>query len=253
MNVGALELPSPFRLIAYETIGSTNDEAKRLARNGAKEGAIVWAKTQTAGRGRRGRVWVSPPGNLHMSLVLRPNCRAGVAAQLGFVATLGVTAALHELAPGVTVRCKWPNDVLANGKKIAGILLETEMTASDNPDFVVIGIGVNLASSPDDTPYQATSLAREGVDSIAPEVVLVRFVGCFAKRLKVWREEGFGPIRDAWLSQATGLGEPIQVRLDRDMLAGRFLDLADDGALMLGTPDGNRRIAAGEIFPTNAG
>ena len=249
MSAEALQLPAPYRLIAYETIGSTSDEAKRLARDGAEEGLIIWAKTQTAGRGRRGRVWVSPLGNLHMSLVLRPHCRAGVAAQLGFVAALGMAAALRELAPRVAVRCKWPNDLLANDKKIAGILLETEMVASECPDFVVLGIGVNLASSPSDTPYPTTSLAKEGVGSIAPDVVLARFVECITKWMNAWRKDGFLPIRDAWLAQAFGLGEPIQVRLERETLDGRFLDLADDGALMLGMLDGSRRIAAGEVFP----
>lgn len=249
MNAEALQLPAPYRLIAYETIGSTSDEAKRFARDGAGEGLIVWAKTQTAGRGRRGRAWVSPPGNLHMSLVLRPNCPAGVAAQLGFVAALGMAAALGELAPGVAVRCKWPNDLLANGKKIAGILLETEMVAGEYPDFVVIGIGVNLASSPIDTPYPTTSLAEEGGGGIAPEIVLTRFAESFAKWISAWRQVGFLPVRKAWLSQAIGLGGPIQVRLERDTLDGRFLDLADDGALMLGMPDGSKRIAAGEVFP----
>jgi BirA family biotin operon repressor/biotin-[acetyl-CoA-carboxylase] ligase len=249
MSAEALQLPAPYRLIAYETIGSTSDEAKRFARDGAEEGLIVWAKTQTAGRGRRGRVWVSPPGNLHMSLVLRPHCRAGVAAQLGFVAALGMAAALRELAPGVAIRCKWPNDLLANGKKIAGILLESEMVAGECPDFVVIGIGVNLTSSPENTRYPTTSLTKEGIDGIASEIALARFVRCFATWLDAWQKDGFAPIRDAWLSQAVGLGEPIQVRLERDTLDGRFLDLADDGALMLGTLGGSRRIAAGEVFP----
>jgi BirA family transcriptional regulator, biotin operon repressor / biotin---[acetyl-CoA-carboxylase] ligase len=249
MSAETLELSPPFRLIACETIGSTSDEAKRLARDGAKEGLIVWAKTQTAGRGRRGRSWVSPPGNLYFSLLMRPQCRAATAAQLGFVAVLGMVAALGELAPGVTFRCKWPNDLLANGKKIAGILLETEMAAGDRPDFVVIGIGVNLASSPDNAPYPATSLAGEGIGGVAPEAALARVVPHIAEWLAIWRKDGFGPIRDAWLLQSIGLGEPIQVRLEHDILDGRFLDLDDDGALMLGTPGGSRRIAAGEVFP----
>ncbi|HXP02610.1 MAG TPA: biotin--[acetyl-CoA-carboxylase] ligase [Stellaceae bacterium] len=253
MSARALQLPPPYRLIAYETIGSTSDEAKRLARGGAEEGVIVWAKTQTTGRGRRGRVWESPAGNLYMSMILRPGRRAAIAAQLGFVAALGMAAALRQLAPGAAVRCKWPNDLLANGKKIAGILLETEMVAGECPDFVVIGIGVNLAASPDDTPYPATSLAKEGAGNIAPEVVLACFVERFAKWLDAWRKDGFGPIREAWLSHAIGLGEPIQVRLERDTLDGRFLDLDDDGALMLGMASGKRRIAAGEIFPASAG
>jgi BirA family transcriptional regulator, biotin operon repressor / biotin---[acetyl-CoA-carboxylase] ligase len=253
MSAEALQLPSPFQLIAYETIGSTNDEAKRFAREGVEEGLIVWANIQTAGRGRRGRVWVSPPGNLHMSLVLRPNCRAGVAAQLGFVAALGMADALGEVAPEIATSCKWPNDLLANGKKIAGILLETEMTGGELPDFVVLGIGVNLVAAPDDTPYPATSLTEEGAQVVAPLDVIRSFVRHFARWLDRWREDGFAPVRTAWLARAAGLGQPIQVRLEHDTLAGRFLDLDADGALMLDTAGVSRRIAAGEIFPVSAG
>jgi BirA family biotin operon repressor/biotin-[acetyl-CoA-carboxylase] ligase len=245
-------LPSPFRLIAYETIGSTNDEAKRLAREGAAERLVICAARQTAGRGRRGRSWVSPPGNLYASVLLRPQCRAAIAAQLGFVAALGVAGAIGELASNVAPCCKWPNDLLIGGKKIAGILLETEMTAGDRPDFVVLGIGVNLASSPPDTPYPATSLAEEGAPGIAPLVMVAAFVRHFATWFAVWREGGFAPVRDAWLARAAGLGEPIQVRLERDTLDGRFLDLDDDGALLLDQPGGSRRITAGEIFPARA-
>jgi BirA family biotin operon repressor/biotin-[acetyl-CoA-carboxylase] ligase len=252
MTISAL--PIPFRLVAYGTIGSTNDEAKRLAREGADEGLVVCAAQQDVGRGRRGRSWMSPPGNLYTSLLLRPRCRAAAAAQLGFVAALGLGDALDELIPqGIDFRLKWPNDVLANGKKLAGILLETEMVAGDVPDFVVIGIGVNLVSSPRDTPYAATSLAEEGALEIGPAVMLETFIRHFAEWLDRWREAGFAPIREAWLGRASGLGQAIQVRLERDTLDGRFLDLDDDGALMLGTPGGSRRIAAGEIFPAVAG
>jgi BirA family biotin operon repressor/biotin-[acetyl-CoA-carboxylase] ligase len=249
MNAAGPPLSPPFRLIAYETVGSTSDEAKRLAREGAAEGLIVWAEVQTAGRGRRGRVWESPPGNLHMSLVLRPQCRAATAAQLGFVAALAMAGALSELVPTVAFQCKWPNDLLANGKKLAGILLETEMMGGDKPEFVVLGIGVNLMSSPRDTPYAATSLAEEGAAAIMPSTMIAAFTGHLAKWLARWHDDGFAPIRDAWLMRAIGLGEPIQVRLERDTFDGRFLDLDSDGALMLGTPTGSRRIAAGEIFP----
>ena len=245
-------LPSPFRLIAYETIGSTNDELKRLAREGATEGLVICAEQQTAGRGRRGRAWVSPPGNLYSSTLLRPQCRAATAAQLGFVAALGVAGAIGELAPTIALRCKWPNDLLANGKKISGILLETEMVASDRPDFVVLGVGVNLASSPRDVAYPATSLAAEGAPTISSKIMIAAFIRHLSEWLAIWRAEGFGAIRNAWLSQAAGLGEPIRVRLERDTLEGRFLDLDDDGALMLGLPGGSRRITAGEVFPARA-
>jgi BirA family transcriptional regulator, biotin operon repressor / biotin---[acetyl-CoA-carboxylase] ligase len=244
-------LPPPFYLVAHETVGSTNDEAKRLARDGAAEGLVVCAGQQTSGRGRRGRRWVSPPGNLYMSLMLRPRCQAVSAAQLGFVAALGLAEGLVALA-GLEFRLKWPNDLLANGKKIAGLLLESEMVSGEIPEFVVIGVGVNLASSPRDTPYAATSLAEEGFPGLAPETALASFVERFAGWWAIWREEGFAPIRDAWLTRAVGLGEAIQVRLERQTLDGRFLDLDSDGALMLGTADGSRRIAAGEIFPVAA-
>lgn len=250
---GAPALPPPFHLVAYEAVGSTNDEAKRLARNGAAEGLIVWAREQHAGRGRRGRAWLSPPGNLYMSLVLRPRCGVAAAAQLGFVSALALGDALAELSPAAIVfRFKWPNDVLANGRKLAGILLETEMAASEMPDFVVIGVGVNLVSSPSDVAYPATSLAAEGAAGIVPELALGIIVEHVAGWLAAWRAEGFGAIRKAWLARATGLGEPIQVRLSHDTLNGRFLDLDDDGALLLGVAEGRRRIAAGEIFPVSA-
>jgi BirA family biotin operon repressor/biotin-[acetyl-CoA-carboxylase] ligase len=246
---GETALPPPFHLVAHETIGSTNDEAKRLARDGAVEGLIVTAKQQTTGRGRRGRHWVSPPGNLYSSTLLRPQCRAVTAVQIGFVAALGVADAIGELAPRIALGCKWPNDLLANGRKVSGILLETEIVAGDMPDFVVLGVGVNLASSPRDMPYPATSLAEEGTPGIGPLAMLATYVRHFAGWLGLWRKEGFSPIREAWLARAIGLGEPIQVRLESDTLDGSFLDLDDDGALLLGVPGGSRRIAAGEVFP----
>jgi BirA family biotin operon repressor/biotin-[acetyl-CoA-carboxylase] ligase len=245
-------LPPPFRLVAFETIGSTNDELKRFAREGAAEGLVVTAARQTAGRGRRGRTWVSPLGNLYSSMLVRPQCRASTAAQLGFVAALGVAGAIAELAPTIEIRCKWPNDLLANGKKVSGILLETEMIAGDVPDFVVLGVGLNLASSPSDTPYPATSLAEEGAPGIAPQTMLASFVRHLAFWLARWRAEGFGPIREAWLTRAAGLGDPIRVRLEHDTIDGRFLDLDDDGALMLGIAGSSRRITAGEVFPVAA-
>jgi BirA family transcriptional regulator, biotin operon repressor / biotin---[acetyl-CoA-carboxylase] ligase len=245
-------LPHPFRLVAYETIGSTNDELKCLAREGAAEGLVVTAQRQTAGRGRRGRTWMSPVGNLYSSTLLRPDCPPAMAAQLGFVAALGVADAIGELAPQVHARCKWPNDLLANGKKICGILLETEMVSGDRPDFVILGVGVNLISSPRDTPYPATSLAEEGAPIVTPAEMAAAFIRHFATWLTSWREGGFAPIRQAWLARAMGLGEPIQVRLERATLEGKFLDLDEDGALLLGQAGGSRRIAAGEIFPARA-
>ena len=239
-----------YRLLRYGSIGSTNDEAKVLARAGAAEGTLVWADEQTAGRGRRGRTWQSPPGNLYLSLVLRPAVSPTRAAQLGFVAALGVGEAVSALAgPALQLRYKWPNDILANGRKLAGILLESETGESDRIDFVVVGIGVNLASRPGEVEYPATSLTEQGFPQITPALLLESFVRRFDSWARRWQSDGFAPVRDAWLARAAGLGETIRVRLERGTLFGRFLDLENDGTLLLQTVEGRRRIAAGEVFP----
>jgi len=252
-------LPEGFYLRHYALVGSTNDAAKTLARAGAPEGTLVWADEQTAGRGRRGRTWLSPPGNLYLSLVLRPEGAPARAAQLGFVAALGLGDALQPLVlgdtpasrggPALQLRYKWPNDLLANGKKLAGILLESENAASERVDFVVVGIGVNIVHAPGDVEFPATSLAAEGVSGLTPAALLEGFATHFSDWARRWREEGFAPVRAAWLEMASGLGERVRVRLARDTLFGRFRDLDDDGALVLDVADGRRRITAGEVFP----
>jgi len=240
-------------LLVYDRVGSTNDIARELARAGKPDRTLLWAREQTAGRGRRGRVWHSPPGNLYLSLILRPDVPAVRAAQLGFVTALALGDALIDVAGrALDPRCKWPNDVLVAGRKIAGILLESETSVTGQVDFVVIGVGVNIVTMPEDVEYPATSLAAEGVSGVTAAAL----VAAFARRLdrweRRWRRAGFAPVRNAWLDRAAGLGEDIRVRLERSTLVGRFLDLDEDGALVLDGPDGARRIAAGEVCPIHA-
>ena len=140
-------LPQGYALIALDEAGSTNDEAKDRAVAGAPEGTVIWARQQRAGRGRRGRAWVSPPGNLYLSVILRPACEARSVAQLSFVAALAVLDLVDGPLPGRAC-CKWPNDILVDGGKVAGILLESALRAEGRVDWVVLGIGVNLASHP---------------------------------------------------------------------------------------------------------
>lgn len=243
-------LPEGFVLHHYDTIGSTNDEARRLARDGAPDGTLVWAEAQQTGRGRRGRSWQSPPGNLYLSLVLRPAASVARAPQLGFVAALALGDALDGLAgPGLPLRFKWPNDVLAGHAKLAGILLESEMATGADLDFVILGIGVNLVSAPRDIEYPATSLANQGFPGITAVSLLEGFVKHLVVWVGRWRGEGFAPVRAAWLKRAGGIGEAIRVRLQRQTLEGLFLNLDEDGALVLDASDGPRRIAAGEVFP----
>ena len=250
MTGGAPVLSDFYRLTRFETVGSTNDEAKKLARIGEPEGALVWAAAQSSGRGRRGRPWQSPPGNLYLSLLLRPAGSAAQAAQLGFVAALALGDALApSLGTVHSLRFKWPNDVLLDGMKVAGILLESETAADEGVAFVVVGIGVNLASAPSGTEFPATSLAAAGIAGVTPALLLEGFTHHFEPWHRRWLDEGFGPMRLAWLARASGLGEAVRVRLERATLFGRFLDLDEEGAMLLEAEDGRRRVAAGEVFP----
>jgi BirA family biotin operon repressor/biotin-[acetyl-CoA-carboxylase] ligase len=250
MSMPLPSLPAACRLVLRDTVGSTNDEAKRLAREGAAAGTLVWALEQTAGRGRRGRVWSSPRGNLYLSLIRRPAAPPDRAAQLGFVAALAVADAVRELAPGLgEPACKWPNDVLLGGRKIAGILLESEMGKSGDLAFVVVGVGVNLASAPPDTEYPATSIAAEGVPPPAPPAALGAFARHFETWAQCWERKGFAPVREAWINRAVALGGQIRVRLDSATLHGKFVDIDQQGMLLLETADGLRQISAGDVFP----
>ncbi|MEE9141022.1 MAG: biotin--[acetyl-CoA-carboxylase] ligase [Alphaproteobacteria bacterium] len=245
----ALALPPPFRLFAFERLTSTNDEARRMAAEGAAEGTLVLAESQTAGRGRRGRHWDSPPGNLYCSLVLRPDCVLAEAANLSFVAALGVAEAVRPVLPeGVALHFKWPNDVLLGGRKAAGILLESSSTEG-RLDWLVLGVGLNLERFPQRTPFPATSLRAVGCTGGDVWGLVEGFCRGFGDWYERWRVEGFGPVRAAWLDRAAALDETIEVRLESERLLGRFLGLNATGALILETPDGKlREVTAGDVF-----
>ncbi|ALJ35042.1 biotin--[acetyl-CoA-carboxylase] ligase [Azospirillum brasilense] len=246
-----LRLPPGFRVMAFDSVGSTNDEAKAFARSGAAEGTIVWAKRQESGRGRRGRAWTSPEGNLYSSTILRPSRPPAEAAQISFVAALAIADTAAAVLPDPDgVRCKWPNDVLVHGRKLSGILLESEATAGGGISWLVLGVGINLRHFPEGTDYAATSLAAEGAPALQPAALLEIYAEQLARWYGVWAEHGFGPVRDAWIKRARGLGEPIVVRLPDRTLTGTFADLDSDGVLLLDRDDGagRQRIAAGDVF-----
>ena len=254
---GELVLPPAYRLVSLETVDSTNEEAKRLARAGAEDGTLVWARAQTAGKGRSGRSWASPQGNLYLSLVLRPDCPPVAASQLGFVAALGAGGGLAEVMPPlIDLRYKWPNDILLNRRKVAGILLETESAAADRLDWLVLGIGINVTQRPPETAYPATSLREEGDLETTVEAVLDAFARHFLSWVNRWLDQGFAPVREAWRKSAIGIGEAIRVRLPNAELHGTFEDIDADGALLLRTGGTERRITAGDVFfggPAGAG
>ena len=244
-------LPPFFRLAAFATLANTSDEARRRARDGAPEGTLVTARMQTEGRGRQGKRWVSEPGNLYASLVLRPDVPIARAAQLGFAASLAVADTLGRFAPAAGATLKWPNDVLLGGKKVAGILLESEGDPGGGVRFVVLGIGVNLGSYPTDSEFPATSLKAAGRDA-APEAFLAALAPAFLVWYERWRRDGFVGLRQAWLDRAAGLGQALRARLPGETVEGRFAGLDDDGMLLLDGPAGRRRIAAADVFPAVA-
>lgn len=221
-------------------VGSTNDWL--LARvDTLPDGHWVLADRQTAGRGRRGRAWNDGAGNLMASVLVKAD---GQVQQLSFVAALALHAALAAVTGQPDrFRLKWPNDVLLDGVKCSGILLERQGGG------LVIGIGVNLASHPDGTERPATSLAAAGLPVPEPVVLLEALASEFAAWRSLWARQGFGPVRDAWTARAAGIGGRIVARLGQENPEGRFIGLADDGALLLALDDGAvRAIHAGEVF-----
>jgi len=244
-------LPPAYRLFRLDTVDSTNAEAKRLAAKGeetAPDGALVWALEQTAGRGRRGRKWQSPRGNLYCSLILRPDVPAEQAAQLSFVGALAACDALSALAPpGHMVQSKWPNDILLNGDKVGGLLLEAETGGDETPEWVIMGLGINVAEHPSKAAFPATSLKACGWTVSAVDS-LEAFSRHFMIWANTWLDDGFAAIRKNWLWRCKGLGDKIEVRLADRTMKGIFKDIDQDGALVLKTGKREHRITAGDVF-----
>jgi BirA family biotin operon repressor/biotin-[acetyl-CoA-carboxylase] ligase len=233
-----------FTVWHHDTIGSTNDEARRLAQEGAPHGTVVHADEQTSGRGRMAHTWFSPPGNLYLSILLRTGQPAARVAELSFVAALSVADTVEALLPRQTrAMLKWPNDVLINGAKIAGILLE------QLDDATVLGIGVNVLEAPSNAAYKTTTIvANGGIASVdgARDILLDRL----GRHLLTWRTDGFEPIRTQWLGRSYPVGAAIRATSAGQPVAGHFAGLDVDGALLLDTPDGRLRIVAGDVVPT---
>ena len=238
--------PEGYGLRWHDEIDSTNEEARRLAAQGESGPLWLTAARQTAGRGRQGRAWESASGNLAATLLFRPERGQGEWAQLSFVAAIAASDMAAHFTPDARIALKWPNDVLADGKKLAGILLETlqgPVTA------LAIGIGVNLAHHPDGTEFPATSLAGLGVKPPRAEDALALLAAGFAKWYDIWRARGFATIREAWLARAAGLGTRIRARLATEERSGMFEGIDENGALLLNEGFGRASVLpAADIF-----
>lgn len=233
---------------AHDELDSTNAEARRRAEAGEAGPVWITAAVQTAGRGRRGRPWASPPGNLAATLLMATDAPAAEAAQLSFVAALAAADLADScLGPGAA-RLKWPNDVLVFGRKCVGILIESG-ARSDGRLWLAVGVGVNLAHHPDDVERPATSFAEHTATPPAPLDALQVLAARFEAWRKAWATRGFAPISEAWTARGQGLGGPCTARLPNRTIEGTAEGLDPDGALRLRLPDGSlERITAGDVF-----
>jgi BirA family biotin operon repressor/biotin-[acetyl-CoA-carboxylase] ligase len=247
--------------IALEETASTNAHALELLRTGAAPPhlTLVWARRQTSGRGRGGRVWQSPEGNVFFSMILRPQPQWEDLNQLPLVTSVAIHAAIRPHVPASrAITIKWPNDLLIDGAKVSGTLIESHraMRRTDagrwTADALVVGIGVNVAHFPSEgLLYPATSLRRAG-SAVEREQVIRDLAQALVDALESWGERGFAPIRTAYLERAHGLGASITVRtsLDRDeSVSGVFEGIDERGALMLRLADGSVRVVSGgDVF-----
>lgn len=256
LTLGPRARAAGYGLIAFDAIGSTNAEALVAARAGACEPAWYVTTEQTAGRGRRQRTWVAPRGNLASSILEVSEVSPTVAATLGFAAGLALEQALRTVSLEASVRSgtaidyalKWPNDVLANKQKLAGILLEAEAVAGGRL-AVVVGIGTNVIAAPEGTPYPATSLRALGVE-VSAEDVFSALSDAWAELFAIWdKGRGFAEIRRRWLARAAGLGDTVSIQSGASILTGTFETIDETGCMVIATSDGKRAtIAAGDVY-----
>ncbi|MBI4031434.1 MAG: biotin--[acetyl-CoA-carboxylase] ligase [Proteobacteria bacterium] len=235
-----------WKVHTYAQLPSTQDYVKELGEEGLPEGTVVQCLTQTKGRGRHGREWTSPMGGLYMSALLRPQCAAAIAGQLSFVVAVAVSAAMDEVVKKDHKKTlKWPNDILIDGKKCAGILLESGM-AGGMVNWLAAGIGVNIMSAPEG----AVCLQEVGKGRQIPvhpfrDIVLSHLKAHYNH----WKMQGFSDIRESWLSQAHGLGGKIKVRQPDSETEGIFKDLDKTGALVLSLSGGKEKtVNTGDVF-----
>ena len=239
----------PSRIEVFPTLDSTSLEARRRA--GLGEAGPVWivALKQTAGYGRRGSAWEQSEGDIAATLLFRPDAPRERLPELSFVAALALADAALRFAPRAPLTFKWPNDLLASGAKLAGLLLELV----GEPPLVAIGAGVNVVSAPQGIAYPAARL----IDFMAgappsPRAFVETLDETFAFRRRQWREDGFAPIRAEWLGRAHGMGRPIRLETPAGLAEGVFEDLDLSGALILNSNGERRVIAAGAVLPPSS-
>ncbi len=228
-----------------ERVGSTSDLCRERAAAGAADGYAILAREQTAGRGSRGRGWVSVAGNLHLSVLLREAAAMAEAGGYALLAGLALIEALDPLRPAAaTLTLKWPNDVLCDGRKLAGVLIETAADAAGHLGWLVLGFGANLRLAPDLPDRPSIALGTAAAPEQVAAAVIERVAHWRARR----RREGWPAVQAAWSARAHPPGTPLVVAAAGERVSGAFAGLAADGTLLLATPGGTRRFSAGEVL-----
>ena len=240
MTDKAAELPGGCALLHLAEVDSTNAEAMRRMLSGTSGPLWVLADRQSAGRGRSGRAWVSAAGNLFASLLVETDCPPAGAGQLSLLAGVAAVEAICKMGPVPDVRLKWPNDILIGQAKAGGILVESSTRPGRPGVTAVVGVGLNLASAPDDLGPAATYLAAHGL-SLSPREALCFLAQAMTDWLDIWNDgEGFARVREAWLARAGAVGEPLTVHAAGGLVHGRFAGLDDNGALIVAQADGRQ-------------
>lgn len=238
-----------WRAVHLDSVGSTSDELRHFAENNVADRVWLTAGEQLSGKGRRGRAWHSPKGNFYGSLYLENPCALSQVGFFPLVVAVAVHGAIESAlkSSGVETQIKWPNDVLIDGSKCCGMLLEADRKGDTLS--IIVGCGTNLVAFPDDTPYPATSLKHCGAD-ITPSDMLHYLVSSFDEVLNIWSQgKGLQTIREMWLSHARGIGEEITVNLAEGPINGIFNSIDNDGVLQLKSDNGHvKQIAAGDVF-----
>lgn len=233
-----------WRVQVLGTTPSTQDMVRNLTDTAEPEGLAIQALQQTKGRGRHGNEWLSPMGNLYISLLLRPSCKADKAGQVAFVVALALSSAMDEvMEEGHEKTLKWPNDILIDGRKVSGILLETRLDSHGRVDYLIVGTGVNIFAPPE---------GAIGLDSIKKERLAINtfrdvYLGYLLHYYKEWQDKGFAQIRDAWLKQAHGLGQTMKIRLPEITYEGVFKGVDENGVLIADVGGEIKKFTSGEV------
>jgi BirA family biotin operon repressor/biotin-[acetyl-CoA-carboxylase] ligase len=246
-------LSSGWRVERRTRVGSTNDEARARADAGDPGRLWIVAGEQTQGRGRRGRIWASPAGNLYASALLVDPSPVAIASQIGFVAGVALRRALDDLGASGEVALKWPNDLVWRGAKLAGLLVEG-IALGDGLLACIVGIGVNCANAPTGLDYPVDSLSNALGRAVSSDDLFARLAPCFEEALAVWRRgAGFAEIRMQWLAHAAGLGGPIRIGGAQGFREGAFETLDEQGRLVLRGVRGLETVEAGDLFLVREG